>query len=1839
MGKNSKYVVGIILIGVFLIAFLVYSIARVQKSNEKTFYDSGYILKSSQTSIKNQSVERYYFNANQVYKTRYNDKVTFNDTNGDEVITEKENFVHYTNGSISALGKGVILDFNDIEQDPILYYSISEGQVLRKSGTNYLIQHLDKELKFTNLIWKIADNKYIVVGNPVKLVFDGNTVRTIDGYVEFEYMDNEIVKIYNQEATYQTISSKAYIELPDGIKINLDNKIVSKNNENKMSLENMVINSDDNVEIVDLDAYKEENIVDEDSANEIEDEKTDENSAQENNSENRGNVGTETITTETNNSSQTTNNNGQINQNVENNYQDYTNMINNGTNNNTVQESTTNQNTIGENTTNQNTVEENTANQNIIGENTTDQNTIGGDSISGDSTNQNSEGNINPGNIDIGGTIVDDTEEENVTDDKTVNEPKFKVQKFEVSAISLNSIIAIEDQDGLLTGNTHIRIVQNNNSKIVYDTEEDGGNTSLDISIATLRPNTDYTLSVEASYTVDEITYTKNFIYKIFRTEGMGITFEKDYCTDNTISVNIIKEKDTKIESADIVIVDEKGTAVETINIKNDTKNVVFSNLENNKKYTISLINIVYENQVISNGTEIKKSIKTLKVKPTISGTLFEIDKRESSFVLKLLNLLDPDKGIKDLRYEIYDTRKEMNADIAPDYVIQNTLSQQVKVTVDNIKIQRGVPYVYKVVATFEDNEKVIEYESEYSNIMKMDGVAFPSVRFEEENVTFERIEGNLVIEDKNNTISLDDTNVFIVTYTDSVGITNSFTSQGSLTIPVKINNLRSNETYKFSIYTRVNLQDGNPPIDECYIGGAVVQTKLPENMVASFTDGEQDVTAPFSVNFSLSSEGASLLEPQTLSGMTFSIYAGQDTSGTAVRTVKLVDRNVEPYESTLKTQFYDNSVTINPQFFEAKNSDFRESYYTLTVSKAYDYTTHENNLPIVNNTYVIHSSGFLPDLPQDLENALEVRAIRNRDKDQREDLEPATITGYEVTAGYNNSQKFAKTITYNAYDAVTKEIVKTVTLNIPEDGIIPAYTFDVLDGTDYSVQDTDGIRRGNSYYFSYELQLDLNGDGTIDTKYPYKVGGEDVILKSKTVSPLKQEPTILTYPSSSTANSIIYKYSYIDIDHVLENKKLIASINETIVDNEDIEETEADTFNTITFEGLSAGNFKIETIMRLDKIHEPTTKQIAKYYFEGTMSVNRVKFNSRIDSNRLVITLIDSNNQLKNVGAATVELITADKTIKKEYLNIDNNVITINLNDIVELMNKQITIKVYAHYDTGIIGWDLTSENYTYQNLYLNGEPKYYYMLNAQGNLVETTYLDENIYTATRNGLELILNKFIGSARTGTITLQYGVDGLKYNYDTIMQKEISLAELESDGTSEITFDKVIPGISLRNERNEEQITPELDQVTIKAKLFNTQQVVDNKIYIDLYKTDESQSISEFERTIEKNITEFNSEFVIDNLEPKKFYFLIFRTNIQKLTDTEETELFDTDFQVVGKHYVFSTLANAGINDIKVEYNPVTYNQKTIDIHHAVEQTIGCRKINYTIYKFNSETNNYDIEVNSKTSVTVKSQMNISFDANPGSVFEFDKNYRLKIEPISTYTNINGETVEVEIGTEYYDFNLKKLSRPIIAVRSSRTDNNVLQFKITVYDDDKIMENDKYAINVFNNNNEDITPEEYIGKEFSSNRINNIIRIPNADKNKAYKIVISTNLDYQNSGEDLVPYSRTYTAKALNENGISIGNLTLTKDANNKLEIIFYNSVKLTSIDQIRYSLYNTNGYAINNTANFVPQGIMGEDEEIYYIYTFDETLGAAGNYIVELQFLKDGEIVETASLEYTYVD
>ena len=1785
----KKYIVVIILIGVILGGVLLYNTMRVEKENNKAFLDSGYVLQSMEETQQN--VERYYFNSNEIYKTKYDKKVIFNNTEGEEITANTTNFIHYSDGSISSFSNGVILDLNNIDADPITYYNIMANDVLEKAGENYTISNLDQTLRFTNLIWKIDTNKYIIISNDISLVFGDSEPRPINGYVELEYLDNQIVKIYNQEATYQTISSEAYVDLPDNIRLDLGKRIISKNEDNKMSLENMVIDSDDNVTIVDLDEQEPtpvENTVD---ANAV-----DANSVQ----ANEVTAGDQTTVDSNNSSSTTTTNNSE------------TTIINGNVN--------------GEEGGN-------------------------GNGEDGDDNGGGSAGN-NGGSGTVGDGIIGDGN----TPAQVVAAPKYKIEEMNVTATGFTATITVEDDDNTLVSDSYISILENSTGRKVYEYTEALGIYSMNIEVASLQPDSEYTLVVESSYSVDGITYTKNFVYKIFRTSVLGIDIEKDLLTDESIGVALVINRDSKVRSVDVTISTTAGDILETRTVPLsggdttvDRKELLeFMGLDSNTDYVISLINILYDGQILANANVEPKTFKTLKEKPTLTGANYEVNKRDGNFKLSLNTVGDPDAGIQGYTFEIYDTR---NTDSEPVKTIETT-SPETLLAIDDV-IQRNVGYYYKVIVDFYDNEKYCTYESEASNVFTMDGVEFPTVRFEETEVTFERIQGTIRIEDNGNTID-EENDVITVTYTDSVGTIKTFTHEGTYDIPVDVNNLRANETYRFAIYTKVNLQDGNEPIDQCYIGGFVVQTKTPKNMVAEFAKVENDITNVFNVSLQLRPENANqgTLEPETLTGLTVNIYPGQTLdgeypTGSPIRTMKLVDSNLDPYESDLKEEFYDDIVSITPDFFNADNDDFKDQWYTITITNGYDYTDYPNTLPILNNVFVVETNGYMPDLPSDTDNALIVTPIRNYlHETPREDLNDVTIVGYDVTAVYDNAGKYAKEVIYRVYDANTGALIDTKEFDIGPDGTIPTATFDVLDGTPSETEDRDELRRGNSYYFTYEMYLDLNNDGTAETKYPYE---DDTVLKSVTQTPKKQEPTLYMYPASSTVDTITFCYKFNDVDNaILDNYSIRANINGNFRSASQIVETIDDVEDRVTFNNLDEGTLSLVWAKKLVKAEDQEDETILTQYFEGKNAIG-IAYRLSYDSTKIAIQFTETSN-MDLVTGIRVELQAEDGStpiFKKDFLTIPaNDIINISFNELGdELLSKRVVVNVFAYYDTGIVGYETASNKYiALQQAYeQSGEQIYYYDINSELNLIPDTEAMGNMYKFTRNSNVLELENLI-TGRKREIELTYSKEGFLYQGNVILQKEIDKAPVTVIGDNILYFDRIIPGISLLDDNGDWQIYSELDNVSIRADLSvsASANLKNDLIYIDVYQTDESQATEQFIKTVEVSRYDFDNPIVIEDLAPTTYYFIKFRTILVGTGGSEEeVDLFDMDYQVSGRNYYFQTLANVGIDNIEVTYNPVSYEEKYINIKYTLDRTQGYDRIEYKLYHL--EDGEYtEVMEGIENDLIFSSDMEKNIPINPGSEFIFGDEYKIEITPIADYHTPEGEVEVLELGKQEKEFTFSKLLNPTIAIVGSREDNNQVQFKVTVYDDDRVVAGSGFTVKILTGNNQDVTPDEYKGRTFSVNTLNNIFTVNNASNDQSYEIQIETKTDRNNTGEEAqyATYKRSFTVPAVNEYGISLGTLTANKNVNNqyKVDLLFNNSYKLSEIDDVTYSIYNTSGYSKSGRTEFVPREIT-QGGETYYTFTIDETLSGYGTYYIELQFIKDDQVIETASIQYVLLE
>lgn len=1822
---KKQLIIIIVMVLVFVCALFTTTL-KLYKNKQNILSNSGYILQAEKNEYNSDQIEKFYFNTNTSYKKKYNNKVEFLSTDGETISTNTEKFIHYTDESISSFNKGVILDFSDIEKQPIIYYNIPENVILKKSGNTYGVSTLNNDLKLTDYIYKISDEKYIVVSKDLEILFFDGNKKSANNYLEIEYIDNEVIRLYNESVSYQSVASSLRLNLQNGITIDLDNKVVLKNGDKKMTLSNMIINSDDNIDIIDLDAYKDDNQLarekEEKEREEEEKKKKEEEKLKKEEEKKKAELAKQQKSE-------------QVNQ--------------------------TNTDTITNNTTTIVGINGNLEN-NSVDNNNSIVNEISGSTIEIDnSSNENNGKNENNENNELPTEGENSKDKEEILEEtKEVNLPEFTIEEFEVDAVGMNASIDVKDEDGLLSSEYTINIYQNETGKIIYTTTENTGSYKFDIVCDKLSPDKDYTLGVIATYTVEDVSYTRNFIYKIFKTDNIGINIEKNYFTYNTMDFYVNINEKSKVQNALVQLLDTEGNEIVSYNIDKTTQNITFYDLEADKEYTVKVSEIYYGNQIIDGGYQFNQNYKTLKQKPTLGNPEYFINKRESNFELSIDKLEDPNEGIVSFRYEIYEL-KNQSKDAKPISVIEVEKNEKAIIEVNDLLLYRNSEYYFKVIVEFFDNEKYIEYESGNSNVMIMDSAQFPTVTFESKNITFERIEGNLIITDDFNTIDL--TQPLTVTYTDSVGESHSFSSLGNLVIPIDINNLRANETYKFSIYGEVDLQDGNGPIHVCYIGGAVVKTELPEALVAKFNENKDDVINAFSINLKLSNSAnvERTLEAQTLTGMTVSIYTGKSITGTPKKTMPLVDINTAPYESSLMDIYYTNTATITPAYFGLKNSDFRDKNYLIVISQAYDYTDYKNNLPIVNNTYEITTSGYMPDLPEDYERAIEIQPIRNRSvTTPRKDLYSSTIVGYKVMSSFNNSNGYAKTITYNAYD-VNNNFITSQTLDVKENDItMPVAIFDVYDGTYYTEDDSNKgkLLRGNTYYFTYTLTIDLDGDGFSESQYPYEVNGKIPTLRSGDAKIEKQEPQINIYPAYSTNNTITYKYNITDVDKtILKDKdaringedveKIYANIDQKLIYNTPIEiKNNKIDFSTLEVQNLNLGDYKLYIYKSIHKEYGIKEYELFTHYFEGEKNLSELRYNVVTKTNSVDIELFDpTGNLVDRISGIDITFISKDNNeelLKLKDKQLVNNIISIDFDQISELCGKECIIDIDAWFDNGILGYEIQdAEYYVFQKAYVKNDDIFYY--NLSNEYVETKTGVQNLkYTFTKkNNVLNIINVMNNKSFNWELTLSQ--QGYLHNYDIVLPKKLVCEKIKVNETNELYFTEILPGVSFNKKSSGDiSFNSDLKSTRFTPTLYNLDNsglTPDSEIYIELYSTDENGSNEKYIDTIIKQVKDFGSEMKLDDLTPKTYYFI--RLYSYRNGASDKVYLYDIDYQVDAKKYYFSTLADVGISKITVDYNAESYDKKNLVVNYNLATTLGFDKIDYELYKYNKDQRKYEIILDNsqlESSTIIKSKMEKYINIAPGSIIQFGEKYKIKISPIAILSE-TGE--EVDVGTKEYEFDLSELKIPYIVVeaRRDKIENNIT-CNVTVYDDDYIIVDSKYSFVILDKDGNDITPDKYKDKLFSIEYYRKFFEVSVNNSKSAYKIKIIAQLDKDNTGNNYTTFVKELNLNDLSNKKSYLGSIVATTNQTqtNLIDLTFYDSYNIKSIQDLKYTVYNSSGYSTSGIMEFVPTRVELEDN-VFYTITLPININTPGKYYIEVQGTLKNETLDNSTIEYIYID
>lgn len=1455
MLRSKKYL-AILAVGILAAAGAVFFGVRSSAQKMKSFPEDGFILGENQTEGDSETVDQnYYFSAGDKYRVKYPGKVIFKDKKGTKVSADEDNFVHFNNNGLMGLKNGVFLDTDQLNEKTLRYYNIGEEVVLKKAGKGYSVQSGKEETQISNFIWKISDSKYLVVSDRVKLHLSKGNDETVQDYIEVEFVDKGVVRLAHQEGTYQTVGTDAYVQLDNGVRLNLQSKSIQKKNKEVMTLASMVIDSDDNIEVLER-----------------------EESTQAASSESQK----ETVSSD----------------------------------------------------------------QNTSGASRSSDGASGGDGGSGGSgaskENQNS-GEKSDSDSKKDESSSEDTSNSWKEEDTKEEIPKFEIKEFKTGLIDVSAEVEITDDAGMLTGNRTIQIIEKGRERVVYSSEQtNDGAMNFKIACSALRPDTEYTMTIDGEYEYKEETYQKNFVTKVFRTDDMGLKFSKKQVTSDTMTIAVKTQAYSALSQAELRIskedtsgewrpVDTQGISLAD-SVQDKDYQVTFTGLSSDTEYKVELVNVTFENTTVnlSGNEETSKQIKTLKTSPVIGTSKVKVNEREASFEFYLgaasgdtsSGVIDKDHGIKGYRYEIYDSAQYSNGEFAgkPVKTVESEAADSVSVKVDGSQLAKNKTYVYQMTAEFYDNEKTVEYAGNVVGPFSLEGVDYPMVRWESEDIYHESMTGTITM---SNTESIDQERDLMVIVRSGSDRTRTlkweYNSDEGFVYPVNLKGLHANTYYTFEVFAYLKNEKGES--EQRYIGGFSQKTEAVDTLTLKLNIpkiSEADKDEPFDFSFTMedtvTDDGSTQKNERlvkTIGNLEMELYREDQTQASRLGAYNIWDEgNTGILEDFSNYKYEANTVSKHYQagnaaqkivFSDFKTEEKGADYYTLKIKKPTDYTADEsdglnkkaNEIPLKcevsygessvdTSKYVkeengywlvrLDTHGFMPEY--DTRYQTETELIRKGeldgyDEDVRDELldgangsdevKISTAVGLRAQAYFDVSAlKYAEAVQYTVYRKEGSAYVPVATaqeMHTKGSTRLPDHVFKLEPGVKNTADEKEGtLYRGHTYYVAASIRLNLNNNeqgskliqyypedtekltGIFDTsdksKWPkvntnldeaqkktYEEYQADFYSGKDSGRALKQTPQVRLYPYEMNQNNITYRYKYKDVDQAVITKNV--SLNGKEQENVfslNTESSSDDVEKTMKL-SLPDGQFILEKAVRLNFEEGDTMLSLAEGRNDqtGEQQMKALKF--QVDANdtsgngmigKLTVDLSSNDFALLNKIAA-VDVV-AQSTGSSDQVAISkaplsNGKIVIPLTELEKFKgNQEFQIKLKVYYDTGKMGTSYISGS-SFVMGYYESASSYGYIVDqkktayASGTYMENGSLPGDLYKGGEiSGVRLVNQDLsadwnhTGTKKTYGFFLDQG--GLKVdNEDAMYYVPKQIAQTEVSAAERCKFDYVRPEV------------------------------------------------------------------------------------------------------------------------------------------------------------------------------------------------------------------------------------------------------------------------------------------------------------------------------------------------------------------------------------------------------------------------------------------------------------
>jgi hypothetical protein len=185
------------------------------------------------------------FTAGATYTRLHNGTVEFENEVTGRTVFPRQSFLRLENGSVMAMEGGALLDFRDLSNNFINNYYIMSGLEISRGGNDYTAQTTSGVVTFGENLWKLSQEKYLVQSPVLTVNFSETDVREAGEYVQVYITADGIAQLLTAENIWTTISPETYILTQGGVKIYPISQIIDDGVHDKMTVAKLTVSPDD----------------------------------------------------------------------------------------------------------------------------------------------------------------------------------------------------------------------------------------------------------------------------------------------------------------------------------------------------------------------------------------------------------------------------------------------------------------------------------------------------------------------------------------------------------------------------------------------------------------------------------------------------------------------------------------------------------------------------------------------------------------------------------------------------------------------------------------------------------------------------------------------------------------------------------------------------------------------------------------------------------------------------------------------------------------------------------------------------------------------------------------------------------------------------------------------------------------------------------------------------------------------------------------------------------------------------------------------------------------------------------------------------------------------------------------------------------------------------------------------------------------------------------------------------------------------------------------------------------------------------------------------------------